>query len=160
MSRGNFSSRLNTNVLSRLWTTSPQLTPPNPHSSPWRLPEEICLYSVNAVQRGSSSSSLPFLLSFWWRGYFFVICFMHSRHQILDFLYPLQGSVNSVGGSWAPPLPAVQIQEQRVGEHGMTSICAIDYYFIFWIIILSWKTLHTLPLALLGSNPHSCRSLH
>lgn len=34
-----------------LWSPSPQLTPPNPHSSPCRLPEEICLYPVNAVQR-------------------------------------------------------------------------------------------------------------
>lgn len=34
-----------------LWSLSPQLTPPNPHSSPCRLPEEICLYPVNVVQR-------------------------------------------------------------------------------------------------------------
>lgn len=55
LSRSRFLSCLNTNFLSRLWTPSPQLTPPNPHCSPWRLPEEICLYpaaaAVNAVQR-------------------------------------------------------------------------------------------------------------
>lgn len=54
MSTCRFLSCLNTNFLCRLWTPSPQLTSPNPHSSPSRLPEETCILpciAVNAVQR-------------------------------------------------------------------------------------------------------------
>ncbi len=66
-----FLSCLNTNFLSRLWTPSPQLTPPNPHSSPCRLPEEICLYPVNAVQRVHWVPLSLFLLSFSVKGVIF-----------------------------------------------------------------------------------------
>lgn len=98
MSRRKFLSCLNTNFLSRLWSPSPQLTPTNPHYSPCRLPEEICLYPVNAVQRVHwvRLSLFSFLLSKGFWGFLsFASCIPDTKS--FTFWYPLQGSVNSLG---------------------------------------------------------------
>lgn len=91
--------------LSRLWTPSPQLTPPNPHSPPCRLPEEICLYSVllSMQFKGFIEFVSPFSPFFFSEGgCFYVVYFMHSCHHSFTFLYPLQGSVNTIGKAGHP----------------------------------------------------------
>lgn len=66
MRTSRFQSWLNRTFLCRLWPPSPQLTPPNPHSSPCRLPEEIWLYpALLSVQfTGFTGLLSPFLLLF------------------------------------------------------------------------------------------------
>lgn len=102
---------------SRLWTPSPQLTPPNPHSSPCRLPEEICLYpaAVNAVQRVHWVRLSSFPLSFSVEGVIFLSftsCIPDTNPSLFYIL--CKGSVNSEGQGRSSPLWVIFLQVEDV----------------------------------------------